>query len=104
MSTHFYVQQSAVDKRQRKMLNFNLKLGSDLQRQKYHTESYSVLFSALKHFGAISLAFFICSSIFLIYSGKFKNAWKICICTDMLYTGKRERESLVMHSLFPCCF
>lgn len=56
MSIHFYVQQSAVDRRWGKMFDFNLKLGSALPRQKYHTESYSVLFSALK-LGAISLAF-----------------------------------------------
>lgn len=48
MSVHSHVQQSAVDMRWGKRLNFNLKLGSTLLRQKYHTESYTVLFSALK--------------------------------------------------------
>lgn len=38
------------------MFSFNLKLGSSLLREKYHTESYGVLFSALK-LGAISLEF-----------------------------------------------
>lgn len=86
---HLCGQQSVVDIKGRKMLNWNLKLGSRPLMQKCHT-ALSILFSAFK-LAAISLTFTEMFLHFFICFEEFKNAWEVHICTDILYIRWRER-------------